>query len=87
MRLFSNYPRGGKRHAPTRFRIGNFNTIEIGIGAPALRVVLNPPFCNLAVYRFIDLLLRFMHGFCRLFAAADDVERGPGEQRGNGIQI
>ena len=49
--------------------------------------MLDAPRGDLSIYRIVNFALRLAHLLGNFFAAADDIERSPGEQRRDGIEI
>ena len=84
--FFANHPRGRERHAPA---IGqrHLHAVEIIFRAPAFLAALDAPFLDLFFHRRVNLFLLGLHLGHLVRAAAHDVQRAPGEQAGDGVEV
>src|SRR3954447_25388455 len=81
------YPARRKRHPPTTIGIQHFVAIEIGIGNPALFIALNPPLVHLGFDRVVNPLLSGLDLGHNLWTATNDIQRAPGQQTSDRINI
>ena len=86
-RLLADHPARGQRHAPAAGRTDGLGAVEEGVGAPAGLVVLDPPPGDLPIDGLEHGALRVAHPRGHLRAAADDVQRAPGEERGHRVEV